>query len=100
MAGRHYALVLSPISYARRAGMTIICPITSRVRRHSHEVFLPDDLLPEKKGVGKVTSIIIADAVRQVDFREREMEFVAEAPKELVELVLDVLLTAMEEEET
>jgi mRNA interferase MazF len=99
MAGRHYALVMSPLAYARRMGMTIVCVITSRVRRYPYEVFLPDGLLPAKKGVGSVTSVVVADAVRQVDFREREMAYVADAPKELVEEVLDLLLTAMDEEQ-
>ena len=98
MAGRHYAIVLSPLSYARRMGMAIVCVITSRIRRYPYEVYVPDGLLPEKKGVGQVTSIIIADSVRQVDFRAREMEFVADAPQELTEEVLDLLLTALEEE--
>lgn len=99
MAGRHYALVLSPQSYARKMGMAIVCVITSRIRRYPYEVYVPEGLLPEKKGVGQATSIIVADSVRQVDFRERETEFVAEAPKELVEETLDLLLTALEEEQ-
>lgn len=99
MAGRHYALVLSPMTYSRRMGMAIVCVITSRIRRYPYEVFLPEGLLPDKKGVGPVTSIVVADSVRQVDFRNREMEYVADAPKELVEEVLDILLTAMDEEQ-
>jgi hypothetical protein len=50
-----------------------------------------------KKGVGKVDSVVLADAVKQVECREREMEFVAEGPRELVEEVLDKLLTVLEE---
>ena len=59
---------------------------------------VPAGLLPEKRGVGVVSSIIIADAVRQVDYREREIEFVAASPRELVEEVLDKLLAVLEEE--
>ena len=98
MAGRHYALVLSPLTYSRRMGAAIVCPVTSRIRRYPYEVFIPENLLPPKKGAGAVTSVIIADAVRQVDFRKREMEFVVEAPRQLVEEVLDLLLTAIEDE--
>ena len=99
MAGRHYAIVLSPLSYARRMGMAIVCVITSRIRRYPYEVYVPEGLLPQKKGAGQVTSVIVADSVRQVDFRDREMEFVTEAPRELVEEVLDLLLTALDEDE-
>jgi mRNA interferase MazF len=97
MAGRHYAIVLSTLAYSRSSGMAIVCVITSRIRRYPFEVYVPEGLLPDKKGVGKVTSIIVADSVRQVDFRERETEFVTEAPVQLVEEVLDKLLAAVEE---
>ena len=98
ITGRHYALVMSPLTYSRRSGMAIVCVIKSRIRRYPFEVFLPDGLLPQKKGVGSVTSIVVADSVRQVDFREREVEFVNDAPTELVEEVLDKLLSAMEDD--
>ena len=99
MAGHHYAIVLSPLTYAKRMDMAIVCVITSRVRRHPFEVYVPEGLLPEKKGGGRVTNVIVADAVRQVDFRDREMEFVVKAPVDLVEEVLDRLLTAMEDDD-
>jgi mRNA interferase MazF len=98
MADRHYALVLSPHAYNRKSRMAVVCAITSRARGWPYEVTLPAGLLPEKKGVGKVDSVVLADAVKQVDCREREMEFTAEAPRELVEEVLDKLLTVLEEE--
>ncbi len=78
--------------------MSVVCVITSRIRRYPFEVHVPAGLLPEKRDVGEVTSIVVADSVRQVDFREREMEFVTEAPRELVEEVLDRLLAVLEEE--
>jgi mRNA interferase MazF len=98
MADRHYALVLSPERYNRKSRMAVVCAITSRVRGWPFEVTLPPGLLPDKRGVGPVTSVIVADAVRQVDFREREMAFVAAAPREIVEDVLDKLLTVLEED--
>jgi mRNA interferase MazF len=98
MADRHYGLVLSPASYNRKRGMAIVCAITSRVRGGPFEVALPPGLLPEKKGVGAVDSVVVADAVRQVDYRERETEFVTAAPREVVEEVLDKLLAVLEDE--
>lgn len=98
MADRHYALVLSPASYNRKSGMAIVCAITSRVRGGPFEVMLPTGLLPDKRGVGAVMSVIVADTVRQVDYREREMAFVAEAPRAAVEEVLDKLLAVLDEE--
>ena len=97
VADRHYALVLSADGYNKRARMAVVCPITSKVRGWPFEVMLPVGLLPPKKGVGEVDSVIVADAVRQVDYREREMAFVVAAPREVVEAVLDKLLAVLED---
>ena len=97
MADRHYAIVLSPLEYNRKSGMAIVCAITSRVRGGPFEVQLPVGLLPPKKGVGEVQSIVAADAVRQVDYRERECSFVTSATREVVEEVLDKLLVVLED---
>ena len=96
MAERHYALVLSPMNYNRQARMALVCPITSRSRDWAWEIELPAGLLPPKTGVANVRSFIISDAVRQVDFREREMQFIAAAPAPVVEEVLDKLFTILE----
>jgi mRNA interferase MazF len=96
MADRHYALVLSPLNYNRQARMALVCPITSRSRGWAWEIELPPNLLPAKSGVGQVRSFIVSDAVRQVDYREREMQFIAAAPAAIVEEVLDKLVTILE----
>lgn len=98
LADGHYALVVSQTSYNRKSGMAIVCGITSRIHGWPFEVLLPPGTLPEKKGIGPVPSVILADAVRQVDFRYREMELVGPAPRQIVEEVLDKLLAAMDEE--
>jgi mRNA interferase MazF len=97
MADRHYALVLSADKYNRTSRMAVVCPITSRVRGWPFEVEIPPGLVPPKGGQ-PVASVIVADAVRQVDYRDREMEFVAAARRELVEEVLDKLLAVLEGE--
>ncbi len=91
MADRHYALVLSADEYNRRAGMAIVCPITSRLRGWPFEVPVPAGFLPPKAGQ-EVASVVIADAVRQVDFREREVQFIVKAPAALLDEVLERLL--------
>ncbi len=98
MADRHYAIVLSPTAYNRKTGMAIVCAITSRVRGGPFEVAVPAGLLPDKKLLGKVESVIVADAVRQVDYRERELEFVIEAPAAILDKVVDRLLAVIEDE--
>jgi mRNA interferase MazF len=98
MADRHYGLVLTPAGYSHKTGMAIVCAITSRARGGPFEVHVPTGLLPEKMGVGAVTSVVVTDAVRQIDYREREMQFVAQAPTSIVQDVLDKLLTILEDE--
>lgn len=98
MADRHYGLVLSPLTYNRKGGMALVCAITSRVRGGPFEVEVPPGLLPAKAGVGAVRSVVVADAVRQVDYREREMSFVTTAPPDMVNAVLDRLLALLDDE--
>ena len=77
--------------------MAIVCGITSHVRGWPFEVLLPAGLLPDKKGVGPVSSVVLADAIRQIDYRHREIEFVTTCPREVIEDVLDKLYTITEE---
>lgn len=96
LAERHYALVISADAYNRKSRMAVVCGITSRVRNWPFEVQVPAGLLPNKNGV-PVASVILADSVRQIDYREREIEFVATAPRGLVEDVIDKVFTVFEE---
>jgi mRNA interferase MazF len=90
-ADRHYAIVISNSEYNRKSRMCIVCGITSRVHGWPFEVEVPSALLPPKKGAGVVKSVVVADAVRHIDFREREASLVASAPRQFVEEVLDAL---------
>ena len=97
LADRHFAIVLSADDYNRKSRMAVVCPITSRVHGWPFEVEVPEGLLPPKQG-RIVSSVVVADAVRQVDYREREVEFVASAPPQLLREVLDKLLVLIEDE--
>jgi len=91
MTGPHYALTLSTREYAKITGTVLVCPITSNVRGWEFEVALPEGLLPPKKDVGVVESVVHADAVRQLDLRERSATIVAKAPVGVVAEVQDIL---------
>ena len=62
-AGRRPALVLSPVAYNRKAGLALICPITSQIKGYPFEVAVPS-------GYG-VTGVVLADQIKSVDWRER-----------------------------
>jgi mRNA interferase MazF len=87
MADRHYALVLSTASFTRVTNLALVCPITSTIRAWPFSVHVPPGTLPPKQGVA-VASSVLTDQVKTVDCREREMEFVARAPEEVLDEAL------------
>lgn len=87
LTGPHYALVLSSKSYNRATGLVICVAITSRIRGGPFEVLLPAGHLPAKAGAGEVDSVILCDALRQLDYRERSMELIGKCPGSLLDEV-------------
>jgi mRNA interferase MazF len=85
--GPHYALVLSSKSYNQSSGLAICVAITSRIRGGPFEVLIPSEHLPAKAGAGKVESVVLCDALRQLDYRERSMEYIGPCPREVLDEV-------------
>ncbi len=79
-AGRRPAIILSPLSYNRPAGLALFCPITHRVKGYPFEVPLPEGCT--------LKGAVLADQVRSMDWRTRRAEFVAQAPVQLLQQVL------------
>lgn len=65
--GRRPALILSPRSYNAKARLAIACPITSHPKGYPFEVALPK--------AGKITGVILADHVKNLDWNARRVEF-------------------------
>ena len=87
-AGRRPALVLSPQSYNEKTSLALCCPITSRVKGYPFEVPLPS--------ASPVTGVVLADQVKNLDWRARRTGFGCRAPAQVVDEVmkkLTVLLT-------
>jgi mRNA interferase MazF len=85
--GRRPALVLSPISYNRRVGLCVACPITGQVKGYPFEVAIPSGQ--------KVTGVILADQVKSLDWQARNASFLDRLPQAVIADVLakiDVLL--------
>jgi mRNA interferase MazF len=74
--GRRPALILSPSSYNGRTGLAILCPITSRVKGYSFEVTIPLGLA--------VTGVILADQVKNMDWRARNTAFICKFPPTII----------------
>ena len=78
-AGRRPGLVLSPAEYNGRTGLALLCPITSRAKGYFFEVSLPSGL--------SVTGVVLADQVRNLDWRIRDARFECYAPPDVVDRV-------------
>ncbi len=79
--GRRPALVVSPDVYNRKVGMALLCPVTSKQKGYPFEVVLPLEL--------KVSGVILADQIKNLDWRVRQAEFVCKVTPEVVEETLD-----------
>ncbi len=75
-AGRRPALVLSPASYNRRAGLVLVCPVTSRIKGYPFEVAIPAGL--------PVSGVVLADHLRSADWSARQAEFACKASPALL----------------
>ena len=86
-AGRRPAVVLSPASYNGKVGLAILCPISSRIKGYPFEVLIPDGL--------KISGAILADQVKNLDWKERQAELVCKLPSASVVEVLQKLKTLL-----
>lgn len=75
-AGRRPALVLSPASYNGRVGLALFGPITNRAKGYPFEVTLPVGL--------PATGVVLADQVKSLDWRARQVELICKAPDDVV----------------
>ena len=80
-SGRRPALVLSPDEYNRRVGLVVVCPITGQRKDYPWEVEIPDN--PHVYGV------VLADQVKNLDWRGRRAEFLCTPEGDLLEEVIE-----------
>lgn len=76
---RRPALVLSPSSYNRTAGLAVVCPITSKAKGYPFETPLPAGL--------SIQGVVLGDHLRSLDWRMRRAEVVGRAPRAVLEEV-------------
>ena len=81
-AGHRPALVLSPVSYNRRSGLMLCCPITSRVKGYPFEVLLPK---------GKIVGAVLSDQIKSLDWHAKRASFAGKATPTVVHLVQEHL---------
>ena len=79
-AGRRPALVLSPKAYNQRTGLSLACPVTSRIKGYPFEVLLPE--------ASKVRGVVLVDQVRSLDWRARNAGRIGRVTGETLDEVL------------
>ena len=78
-AGRRPAVVLSPRIYNDRAGLAVLCLVTTQVKNYQFEVQLPAG--------SKIRGAILADHLKSVDWRQRRAEKFARIPPVILDQV-------------
>jgi mRNA interferase MazF len=78
--GRRPVVVLSPGFYNKRSGLLVACPITSRAKGYPFEVPIPPGLA--------ISGVVLADQVRSLDWKARDIVRIGILPLELVEEIL------------
>lgn len=79
-SGRRPALVVSPKSYNRKTGLCVLCPATRQAKGYAFEV--------EIANPGGMPSVVLADHLRNVDWRARNVQWILRVTQaELMEVV-------------
>jgi mRNA interferase MazF len=81
-AGRRPAIVLSPRIYNQRAGLCVVCPMTSHAKGYPFEVPYPQ----EAGGVSG--GVVLADQVKSMSWVERDAQFAGPSPGAVLSHVL------------
>ncbi|MCD6589113.1 MAG: endoribonuclease MazF [Candidatus Fermentibacteraceae bacterium] len=79
-AGRRPALVLSPLSYNRKVGLALHCPVTSEIKGYPFEVKIPSGL--------EVSGVILSDQIKSLDWAARKATLICTLPEETIREVL------------
>jgi len=86
-SGRRPAVVMSPSIYNGKTGMALCCPITSHVKGYPFEVVVPADL--------KISGGILADHIRNIDWKTRRAEYLCKLPSKAFEEVAEKIFSLL-----
>jgi mRNA interferase MazF len=81
------ALVLSPKVYNNKTGLAVVVPITNQAKGYPFEVQLPAQM--------KTTGVVLADAIKNVDWKARSTKYADTAPPEVVRAVRERLMVLL-----
>jgi mRNA interferase MazF len=81
------ALVLSPKLYNEKTGLAVVVPITNQAKGYTFEVPLPSEM--------KTTGVVLADAVKNIDWRARKAKYADTSPIEVMRAVQERLMVLL-----
>jgi mRNA interferase MazF len=87
-AGRRPAVVLSPRRYNERAGLAVLCPITSHSKGYPFEVALPPG--------SRVRGVILSDHLKSLNWRQRNAQKAGKLPPSILATVLESISTLLQ----
>ena len=71
--GKRPAAVISPKEYNEKTGLGLFCPITSKIKDYPFEVIIENE---------KVNGVVLSDQIKSLDWKTREIEFIAKMTSE------------------
>lgn len=81
--GKRPAVVLSPKIYNEKTGLALFCPITSVKKKYPFEIELSSNT--------KITGVILADQVKSLDWKSRNVKFIDKIKPALVNELIEKL---------
>jgi mRNA interferase MazF len=90
MAGRHPAVVLTPAVYTVATGLTLVVPLTTKVKGGSFEVPMV--------GARKAKGVALANELRTIDCAARNVEPFDACPPAVLERILDIAFALLKGE--
>ena len=78
------AIVLSPIAYNGKTSLVVAVPITNQVKGYPFEVRLPGEM--------KTTGVILADQIKNLDWRARRAKYIETAPADVLGAIHERLI--------
>lgn len=74
-AGVRPAVVISHKAYNAKAGLAMVCPITSQIKGYPFEVVI---------NTNKIKGVALVDQIRSVDWKERKMSYICKSDKNII----------------
>ena len=78
--GRRPVVCLTPVSYNRKSGLAVICPITSKAKGYPFEV-----AIVTTKGID---GVVLSDQLRSLDWAKRDFEKIGKCSESQLSAVL------------